>query len=59
MTQIQAVKSGVGTRSLVKYIGLSTEPKPMLTPELSGSTLYLVDTGQTFTWYNINWFEEA
>ena len=39
----------------VNYIGKSTEPKPT-TGVRNGETLYLVDTGEAFIFYNGEWW---
>jgi hypothetical protein len=39
-----------------KIQGLSTDTKPLLTSDNTGSTFYCVDTGDLYVWHTNKWY---
>lgn len=53
-----AMQTGGGiSNSIKEYQGLSTDTKPMLTAENSGSSFLCVDTGDVYDWHVDTWYK--
>lgn len=58
MEIIKVEPSGVTNKKIVTYQGLSTEPLPALPPDLTGSRVYLVDTGVWKVFHENQWYDK-